>query len=456
MTTLLMALSMLLCTIAAAAVVMALVRTLRGSPSTKVRWSATLVHALVCLFALQVFNAWPGYFVANQEVYGVLNEWPFNAVTRSHELRPFVLIDNSGNKMLVPDSTGNAEDSTVLVLTDRAKLARLLTRLAQHPDAFAQVVCDITFEEASPHDAQLRDAIRELAVHKKILLAQGNDPNTSALQFNEGVMAAVTEEEQQGLIAWHTLMRNDAPTLPYALYRRLHQRTTTPLFAGLLWETGPSGGMPVFGGFVPTWAYLPAAQTVQPGEDDVPVPAAPVMPLGHALDLGWDRLLHHLNAPGSVIFIGEFPGEGTARNITDTHRTFSGAYQGGHLLIDLFHELEQGAHRLRFFNLLTQYLLLLGCSALAFRRVWDVPMQEPTKNGATWALIRAVLWKGVKDAFPLMLLLFSAFLLRVLFGQYVNMGALFIYFLALIGLLGQLRKTYQGPSAFVPANATKP
>lgn len=390
-------------------------------------------HGFACLVLLLLLNGQPGYFGENADVQTKLALFDSPKEAR----QPFVLIDNSGNKQVVPDPDGNAEDSTVRVVTDRAKLTRLLQRFAAHQEDFAQVVVDIAFTDSSPNDSALREAVLDLAMHQKVLLARAVEENTPLLRFGSDVMADVTENEQDGLIAWHNAARDEGHSLPYALYLRLHQRKAERFTLGLWKECGPGGCRLVYGGFMPTWAYLP---TVPDPEQEL-APDALAMPIGHALDMGWPRLLRQLRAHDgarkAVVFIGEFPAmahEGS----TDQHRTFLGESRGSAMLIGLHHEIGNGAHVLNGLTLLGLFAALVFCTWLVIARAWQPKKQAPPKGFA--AMVLNYVWDAIKTVIPLFVLVFIACLIRRVTGQQMNLIPMLIYFITLIGLVKAVRK----------------
>lgn len=398
------------------------------------------LHAFVCLVLLLLLNGLPGFFPSNADVLAKLHQLPGGV---ADVRQPFLLIDNSGNKQLVPDPNGNAEDSTVLVVTDRAKLARLLHRLAEHHEAFAQVVVDIAFTEASPNDSALREAVLDLAEHEKVLVAQTVNDNVEPLRFGAKVMADVTEWQQENMIAWHRSARDAGHSLPYSLYLRLHQRAAERFTLGLWKEQGPGGGRLAYNGFVPTWAYLPKANNT---EGDVTLDELP-MPIGHALDAGWPRLLRRLEQLSkrnagrkAVIFIGEFP-ESPSEGSTDRHRTFLGESTGSVMLIDLYHEIENGAHVVKGSSLTVLFIALLLSTWYVFARAWPCKGEAPPATFAT--VVAKHLWDAVKSLGPALFLIGVAWVQWNGTGQQMNLAPLLVYFLALMSLVEAVRRVRQ-------------
>ncbi|MEO8591182.1 MAG: hypothetical protein ABI432_17520 [Flavobacteriales bacterium] len=405
------------------------------APKGRRWWTLVGTHALFCLVLVLLLNGLPGFFDGNAELYERMNL--FGDRKDNTTQRPFVLIDNSGNKQLVPDPDGNLEDSTMLVVTDRARLARLLQRLAAHQELIAQVVVDIAFTAPSLQDSLLREAVLDLAVHKKVLLARAAEENTPLLRFGEDAMADVTERTQEDRIAWHRSAREEGPSLPYALHLRLHERAAKPFTLGLWTENGKGCWQLVYPGFMPTWTYLPGGV----GSDDDVAPDDLPMPIGHALDAGWPRLLRRLQASqptGSpIVFIGEFPevpGEGSI----DRHRTFVGEQTGSAMLIDLFHEIENDAHVVKGSTLLGLYAALCISTWFVFSRAWPKGREQPPSTFG--GIVRKHVWTGIKDVLIGLVLLGTAWTLRWCTGQQMNLAPVFIYFVALMSLVEGLRR----------------
>lgn len=394
------------------------------------RWIAVHgAHAFGCLVLVLLLNGVPGYFGENADVYARLSLVPGGSTDPAP--RPFLLIDNSRDKQLVPDPDGNMEDSSVLVITHRARLARLLTRLAQEQAHIAQVVVDIAFTDPSPADSALRESILALAAQRKIMIARTPLPNTPLLSFGSDVMADATERTQEGLIAWHSIVRDGEPSLPYALYLRLNDRASHPFFLSLHRERPAEGPGLVYAGFMPTWKHLPAAHNAEEetGMDDM------AMPIGHALDAGWARLSRQLheatsvNAP--VVFIGEFP-DAPGEVSVDRQRTFLGEETGSSLLIDLYHEIEDGTHRVDPLSLIICFVVLFGCTWGVFRMAWKRSPETPP--GSFGGIVRKFLMDRIEDLVPVIILLITAYGLREWAGRQMNLVPLMIYFVMLIGL----------------------
>lgn len=410
----------------------------------------TVAHTLFCLVLLLGLNAFAGRFGQNEQGYTISAELTSHNAPPSG--RPFILIDNSGDKELLPDPLGNEEDSTSIVLTDRRKLTRLFHLLANEQAAIAHVVCDITFVDSTAHDVALRNALLPLVTQGKLMLARGPVPNCRTLTFNDTVMADATEELQSGLIAWHRLVKNGRPGIPYALYQRLRGSSAKPLPLGFLQEIAADGGTSyAFPGFMPTWDHLPAppvrtdalAPATGTSSDDGPVP------IGFAAGAGWSLVQARIHGAGPVlpvVFIGDFPRAADAG--TDMHRTFSGTHYGGHLLISLFHDLDHGAHIVRGGLLLFEGIMLLLCTLLVFAKAWypwasagrwDI-FPKTTTEPTTAGLMARFLWKSFLGTLPLLVFLASAVVLHFCFGQYANLGVLVVHFAMLNALFGHLHK----------------
>ncbi len=393
-------------------------------------------HALFCLLGLLVLNGLPGYFVENAEVYEKLE---LLQGRDERPERPFILIDNSGNKQLVPDPDGNLEDSTVVVVTDRAKLARLLRRLAEQQEHIAQVVVDIRFVEPSAADSNLREAVLDLAAHGKILLARAYERNTDLLDFGADVMTDVTAYKQEDLLVWYRGAREEGHALPYELYLRLNGRKAEPFALGLWRESGDTGTTRlVYPGFMPTWSHLPKLNEEAMGPDRLP------MPIGHVLDAGWSRLLRRLDTAGTgmepVVFIGEFPLRANEASL-DLHRSYSGTSTGSAMLVDLYHELEWGAHVVKGRSLMGLFLALVLCSWFVFARAWP-RTSEPPPLGFL-AIVRKHVEDAVKTTGPLLVLIMVAWWMRVAAYQQMNLAPALIYFVVLMGLVGAIRRVRQ-------------
>lgn len=333
------------------------------------------VHAFLTLFTLVfLLGRLPGPIDENKVAY------EFSASVRAFlngadegegaDMPQIITIDNSENKVLVPDPRSDPDDSLVLVLTDRAKLARLLAYLAEHQERVGQVVVDMTFEEPTAQDPALAQAVRQLVRYNKVVLAQGTAANCPTLAFNTTVMASVAAEQQGDRIAWYTLRRDGLNSLPYELYLRTTHRSAEPAGLGLIKESDGQGGRAyAYPSFTPVWDRLEADRSDR--QLHAPVDASGLtMPLGYVLtEYGKAELLARLTPDPAgelpVVFIGEFASPmGPAGS--DLHETILGRHHGSAILLDLFKEMRRGGHLLNGGLLFFQGLLFWVCSLLIF------------------------------------------------------------------------------------------
>ena len=87
-------------------------------------------------------------------------------------LKNTVFIDVSKDPALAEDDEYGPPDSTMQgarrVITDRVKLAKLISILNQHPNEYKYVLCDILFDHPGPGDSLLKPEIEKL---KKVIVS---------------------------------------------------------------------------------------------------------------------------------------------------------------------------------------------------------------------------------------------------------------------------------------------
>jgi hypothetical protein len=471
---------------AAAALLFTGVVVMLHAPRTK-RWRlmlTSLAHGLLLILALVLwFNARPGFFEQNRLAYD------FTADLRRSNGLPdpqrdqgvgFVLIDNSENKTTVAPKRATEAGQQQVPVTDRAMLAELMAFLGAHADKLGLVVCDIAFPDSSPHDSLLATSMSVLLEQNKLILAETQERNTPALRPGDRVMGRATEQLQNGLIAAHNLYLDGEPSIPCLMYARTTGASIVPTLTGLfLREHGPNEGL-VFPAFPAALDRFDERCTRIPASvhDEGSAPAPKYLPLGLGYAVsenGREDLLLMLEEQARearilpIVMIGEFNTPLGERAGGDVHSTFTGAMQGSTILIDLYLEILDGAHRVNGWGLLLTFLLLTGLSFVIFSKPWggwrakpdaetkQLKPVKPTENEKlkvkAWGLpaARAVLafvlrdhvFKGFKEAGPLLVFFAIFIVLDAWLRIRINLAAFFAYFLVLNAFFKKLdlRKT---------------
>jgi hypothetical protein len=473
-------------TAAAALCVVGLV-TMVNAPRTSAKklLGTSIVHALMLFVVLVLwFNARPGFFDANKLAYdisGDLRRWGGPPDPLRDQGAGLVLVDNSANKAVVPPKGATMAGRQQVAITDRAMLAELLRFLAGQQDRFSLVVCDIVFEDRSPDDEALADAINALAKKHKILLAHGNHDNTEALRFSENVLGRATESLQGELIAAHNLFLDGEPSLPCLMYERITGARLAPTWAPffLLESGGTNNGLayPAFPAALDRFdeRCTRLADSSSP-EGQAQVSAYFPFSLGYAVsEYGKEDLLAKLDeqAVGArykpIVVVGEFSPPLGEHLGSDVHRTFSGMVQGSTIIIDLYLEMLAGAHRIPLLGSLIVILLLTGLSLLVFSMPWTTgPVQvfsragfwskdglapvapqvpapvQVVANGMAAArtvithVLKDFMWEKLKELLPLLIFLALFLLIDRALRVRVNLAAFLLYFIVLQALFRNL------------------
>ncbi|HRD52208.1 MAG TPA: CHASE2 domain-containing protein [Flavobacteriales bacterium] len=444
------------------------------APVTK-RWKllvTSLVHGVLLTIALALwFNARPGFFEQNKLAFDLttdLRSWRGIPDPLRDQGVGFVLIDNSENKAIVPPRSATDSGRQQVPITDRAMLAELLAFLGSHADRLSLVVCDITFPDPSRHDSALAASMSDLIVHDKLILAETRERNTPLLRPGNRYMGRATEQLQNGLIAAHNLYLDGEPSIPCLMYMRTTGASIAPSWTTLLLrEKGPTPAA-VFPAFPAALdRFDERCTTIRTDDaDEGNATAPPYFPLGlgYAIsEFGREDLLLMIEEQARdarippIVMVGEFNAPLGERMGADRHSTFGGTMQGSTILIDLYLEMLDGAHRVPWLGLLATIILLSLLSLIIFSRPWggcramrdgqakELKAVEPVAAAKlkvdAWGVpaARAVLafalkdhvWKNMKDAFPL-LLFFGIFIaLDLWLGIRINLAAFIAYFLVL-------------------------
>lgn len=444
------------------------------APVTR-RWKlvvTSLVHGLLLTVALAFwFNARPGFFEQNKLAFDLTSDLRrLSGIPDPLKDQGvgFVLIDNSANKATVSPVSATEAGQQQVPVTDRAMLAELLAFLGTHADRLSLVVCDITFPDPSRHDSALASSMRALIEHDKLILAETQERNTAMLRPGNRYMGRATEQLQNGLIAAHNLFLDGDPSIPCLMYMRTTGASIAPSWTTLLLrEKGPTPGaaFPAFPASLDRFDER-CTTILTDDVDEGNAAAPPYLPLGlgYAIsEFGREDLLLMIEEQARnagalpIVMVGEFNAPLGERTGGDRHSTFGGTMQGSTILIDLYLEMLDGAHRVPWLGLLATVILLSFLSLIIFSRPWggwrakrdgkskELKAVEPVAADKlkvdAWGVpaARAVLafvlkdhvWKSVKDSFPLLLFFCIFIALDLWLGIRINLAAFIAYFLVL-------------------------
>ena len=214
--------------LAAAPFIFLLVR-FRLLQSTTVRIVVLFLHAaILTVLTIFLFNK-PSWNWANQT--GLIQDVSGNnknPEAYQYIRDRFILVDNSFDKELVLNPEGDEEDSTVITITARRKLAAFLHLLNANSNRIDLVVGDIGFNLPAASDTALQQELLKLSAENKLLLSivpQKGAQQTFGLR--EAVFGNVSERGAGKLFVSHTIKQVGYFSLPYKLYAYLNVLSTT-------------------------------------------------------------------------------------------------------------------------------------------------------------------------------------------------------------------------------------
>jgi len=338
----------------------------------------------------------------------------------------FLLIDTSFDPMLVPYAEGDQEDSTMVRITNRKKLADLLGFLDQESDKIDLVVCDILFQETTSYDTTLREMLDRFVSKDKLVVAHnGLGELNPTLQLPEEVLGRATEELHGDILFSHTIHENNLSSLPYLMYRKTNNIQVVNLYPSnlLSYETNGNGDYGLFlNTFIPNLHFSDETRLLgnaPTGASDtwlrlvmndlLGTPAstgrkkrqlqAETKPflynLGYVVtETGRMELAANLrqgrNNKRKIVFIGAFQDAET-----DVHHTAFGPLHGSVILLNIFYELQQGRHRVSMLYVLMLFAGFWLTTWLLIRRAnrnHPVPGQ-PMEKGRLAKLFKP--WRGL-------------------------------------------------------------
>ncbi|HWR34185.1 MAG TPA: hypothetical protein VN451_11690 [Chitinophagaceae bacterium] len=384
----------------------------------------------------------------------------------------FLLIDNSFDKMLLPNPEGDESDSTALVLTNRKSLVSFLNLVNEHTNDVDLVVIDMGFSHTSPDDTALESSLLQLYADNKILLSiNPNDQDAIRMIKNPAVYGNISEKGKENLFTSHSIYKDGYYSLPYKIYCLMNERTPGHLLFNkeLFQERTASGRSSLnintfFPEFNMTNERIFRGEVNRLGPNVHPDQnkgletssriyfylSQPLSPGGREEFI--DNLRQRKKAGRkNIIFIGAF-----ASAEEDVHQTLYGDLHGTTIILNVLYSLEKKKHTLRFgyiFFLLAGYFILslilfykgLGIH-FKFPQSWKIEERlfpsikkksKQTNNKANKQPDGIVTWFQnllhfifdfifVKEL-PITLLLIFSIIVQFFFGQWPNILPLLIY-----------------------------
>lgn len=187
--------------------------------SVTVRMSLIVVHAvLLTFFTIFLFNQ---PFWRWSEQAGFIKEEHGETDTAAYKYvwDNFVLVDNSFDKVLLPNPEGDEDDSTKYTITNRQLLYSFLKLMNKENRYVDLVVFDIGLDKETEYDSLLKQEMLNLVGDNKLLLSLDPPKQEKAFfSFNDNVYGSIREQGSENLYVSHTVKDNDYYSLPYKLY----------------------------------------------------------------------------------------------------------------------------------------------------------------------------------------------------------------------------------------------
>lgn len=444
-----------------------------AGPIKNVKWFRHLFIGLHAVFltycTLFIFNR-PEWRWAEES--GLLEKVSNTESKKAYEFtrNNFLLIDNSFDKMLLPNPEGDESDSTALVVTNRRTLANFLHLLNEQSANVDLVIVDLGFNNKTSDDSLLKAEMLKLYAENKIILSL--DPgHTETIRMIENPRAYgnISEKGKKNLFTSHSIFNDGYYSLPYRVYCILGNKTPGKLFfqnklfreKSIIRRSGIAVNT-----FFPEFRM--ANETLLRGqevgstnsvldnlEEGSVVDSRTYYYLSQPLsDLGKTEFVNNLQqrkkgGKKNVIFIGAF-----ASPDEDIHQTFYGNLHGATIILNIIFSMQEKSHILRFsyvFFLLLGYWVLslvLFYKGLGIEYRWperlkvtfnplskknksdsvvkNKPKKDPVLEWLKTPFSFIVNYLFVKELPITLLVLFSAFTLWI-FGQWPNILPLLIY-----------------------------
>lgn len=272
-----------------------------------------------------------------RHTYETLKEPP----TQSDE---FLFVDVSRSKILIdiPDGSGSQ------AVTDRQQLAQLLNTISVDRSLhYKIVVCDLLFDESTPADDSLENALKKI---QPLLLPYGEDQNGpfhSLFQHLPGGYAGY--ETSKGWEASDKMIKYDlwptanGRTIPLRM-RELINNTSFHRIGGFLWDTS---GL-YYRNFIPAFE-LTTASNYLPGGSSFYY----LKELNTLFQI--NPAAKHQFLENRIIVIGDFS--------NDMHLTYAGRISGSHMLANTYQSFANGDNKI---TLPWLFYVLLCSIAVAF------------------------------------------------------------------------------------------
>ncbi|MGC4038619.1 MAG: CHASE2 domain-containing protein [Chitinophagaceae bacterium] len=269
----------------------------------------------------------------------------------------FIFIDISWSHQLIPAAVSNQFDTSTEVITNRYELTRLLEQLKTEDTLTDGIVCDVFFDQSSPADPQLRDALAEPAIATKIILAHNpaapNLPVFASLE--DSVYADISEKGEEQFFASYQPLHAAVPTFAYRIYQRMQSIQTVPAWNNLLVRETSADGRTHTGinSFIPSFILTDEKELYgNPAmgvDSETNLTSVNYLTMGDASVFAQGGILHQLlgerrqEGRKNIIFIGSFRGPER-----DIHQTFYGRLHGPTIWLNLTYSLLNRQHLLSF------------------------------------------------------------------------------------------------------------
>ena len=262
--------------------------------------------------------------------------------------KDFLFINLAYDKALIPRENGLGNE----VITDREKLTSFLQILKRHQQDVTFTLCDVLLKGKSDKDSLLQEAVK--GIDKIVFPTQLTDSgNTETLSIE--VPSAIADYKMiiGGFLKFKLFQSKQAPTLPVYLYEKISQHK---IISKNGWYYDNNRLM--MNSIIIDY-QIRAHELIEEGE-------YPIISLSELLILPEEIIVNEF-LKGRMILLGDF-------NL-DKHETIFGETPGTLILLNVFLNLMDGHHIIRFW-----WIIFLLLSFTFFSRLMLFPDNKAYEN----------------------------------------------------------------------------
>lgn len=366
--------------------------------------------------------------------------------------KKFLIINTSFDYQLAKDANypgtffGADSMAPTIPVTDRRKLVKLLTWLADHKDQYNTIICDLLFEDSlhedKTTDSNLSNCIDRLQISpSKILFAGFFNEEDGAYapgifkNIRDNNKAAVNKNEVDELFFKYKLSYNKGQilSLPLKMYQHIDSVSIEEGYLRFKKQRDREEKLSLFNNtFIPdmlfNYEYFSQLKSFATTEGNIDSTVA-MINLGEvAADTGvLKELLYMKSGKKKSVFIGNFSvGSG------DSHKTIYGDEKGSIIILNIYYDLVHGQHLFRIWHSLFLFgAFLLMCYWMLFH-----PHQENVKIEGPMSYI----WRQIVENRHYVVLILTTMIFYFFFHQVLNIIVFSLFFLVTEIVLRHARK----------------